>query len=605
MKYSLGSCTIDTDAYEIRRGGEPVPVEPQVFDLLVLLLRNRGRLVTKDEIFERIWNGRIVSDAALSSRVRSMREAIGDDGTAQALIRTVRGRGFRLVGRVTEDVGAAGAAEPPDPVNIPASEAECLLTAIGRPLRDILVEPNGACCAPLDSEPAPAGTGRLRRVIMAGAVMAIGLISTAWYALQPGRGLPFPIAHAALGMPAGPGIAVLHFSNPAGDTALDFFGGAITDEIITELTRYSELRVAARTATSEYVGRDIDVKSVGRRLGAAFLVAGSLRRANDRVRVTAQLLKAADATLVWAETYERDLTPADLFAVQQDIATKTVAAIASISSGVIARDALGQARGKPPRELSAYECTVRANEIMTYSAHSHLAIRTCLEAAVDNEPDYAAAWAMLAWIHTLEYSQSFNTRPDSDPRERALAAARRAIELAPANPMARFAMARAAFLKHDLDLFHAEAARALALNPHEPFLLGNIGSWLSFSGRWDEGVALIRKAIALNPKVYPRWWHAALGKDHYRKGEYRQALAEFKTMNLPNWFWNQVELAYTYGQLGDSENAHKATAKLYELYPGFDLEKAAMEHRKFSFEQSYIDRAVDGLRKAGVPERAM
>ena len=103
MRYSLGACTIDTDAYEIRRGGEPVAVEPQVFDLLVLLLRNRGRLVTKDEIFQRIWNGRSVSDAALSSRVRSMREAIGDSGASQAFIRTVRRRGFRLIGAVAEN----------------------------------------------------------------------------------------------------------------------------------------------------------------------------------------------------------------------------------------------------------------------------------------------------------------------------------------------------------------------------------------------------------------------------------------------------------------------------------------------------------------------
>jgi adenylate cyclase len=170
--------------------------------------------------------------------------------------------------------------------------------------------------------------------------------------------------------------------------------------------------------------------------------------------------------------------------------------------------------------------------------------------------------------------------------------------------MARFAMARASYLARDLDLFYAEAAQALRLNPHEPFLLGNLGNWLSFSGRWDEGVPMIRKAIALNPKVYPRWRHAALGKNYYRMGEFRAALVEFKNMNLPNWWWNQVELAYTYGQLGDVENARAAMAKLFELYPGFDLEKAVIEHQKFSFEQSYIDLAVDGLRKAGVPERS-
>ena len=285
--------------------------------------------------------------------------------------------------------------------------------------------------------------------------------------------------------------------------------------------------------------------------------------------------------------------------------SKVVASIASISGGVIARQRLDQARSKPPRELSAYECTIRTNEIMWlgFTAESHLAIRTCLEAAVESEPDYAAAWAMLAWIHTFEFTQGLNVRPGTDPRELALNAARRAIELAPANSMARFAMARASYLMRDLDVFYAEAERALSLNPHEPFLLGNLGNWLAFSGRWEEGVVLIRKAIALNPKVYPRWWHAALGKEHYRKGEYREALAEFKNMNLPNWWWNQVELAYTYGQLGDTENARAAVAKLLELYPGFDLEKAVLEHEKFSFERSYIDLAVEGLRKAGVPRR--
>jgi len=128
--------------------------------------------------------------------------------------------------------------------------------------------------------------------------------------------------------------------------------------------------------------------------------------------------------------------------------------------------------------------------------------------------------------------------------------ARRAVELAPANPLARFAMARAAFIKDDLHLFYTEASNALSLNPHDPLLLGNLGNWMAFSGRWDEGVALIKKAIALNPKGYPRWWDAAIGKDHYRKGAFREALAEFRTMNLPDWWWNQVELAYTYGQLG-------------------------------------------------------
>ena len=609
MIFTINGCSVDTEAYEIRRNGSLVPVEPQVFDLLVQLLEHRDRVVTKDEIIERIWKGRIVSEAALSTRIKAARQVIGDDGASQACIRTIRCRGFRVVAEVTASAGAVpGAPQPPHG----AIDLRTDAVASPRPSPALDWPEVETAERPTDASPVAANgtaarlTGRGRTAALTALVAVVVLGSAAgWYVLQAGRYSPAAIAPAALGMPTGPGIAVLRFKNPAGDSTLDFLEGALTEEIATQLTRFSELRVTSRALTSEYDRNDIELRDLGRKLGAEFLVQGSLRRSSERVRLTAQLLRATDGTLLWAESYEPDPTPADIFAVQQDISGKVVAAIASISDGVIARHTLDQARGKPPRDLSAYECTVRANEIMPagFSTASHLAIRTCLEAAVANEPDYAAAWAMLAWIHTLEYTQDMNKRPGTDARELALAAARRANELAPANPMARFAMARAAYLSRDLDTLYAEAANALKLNPHEPFLLGNLGNWLAFTGRWDEGVAMIRKAIALNPKVYPRWWHAALGKNHYRKGEFREALVEFKNMNLPNWWWNQVELAYTYGQLGDVENARNAVTKLLELYPGFDLERAVIEHQKFSFEPSYIELAVDGLRKAGVPAK--
>ncbi len=606
MIFTINDCTIDTDAYEVRRRGIPVAAEPQVFDLLVLLLASRDRVVTKDEIIERVWKGRIVSDAALSSRIKAVRQVVGDDGTSQACIRTIRGRGFRVVAPVTQSAGPVDAADRPQGGSeaLPGSHPDRLPMPA-----DAGAHPPGAAEALIDPYafgPNGAAAGRWRSVALAAIVVVVVLGSTAgWYSLQLSRDSALPIA--ALGMPSGPGIAVLRFGNLSGDPSLDFFGEAVTEEISTELTRFSELRVAGRHLASEYDSRDIDARDIGRVLGVEFLLQGSLRRSGERVRVTAQLLKTIDGTLLWGETYERPTTPTDIFAVQEDIASKVVAAIASISVGVIARETLHRTRGKPaPRDLSAYECTLRANEMMMsgFSAASHLAARTCLEAAVENEPEYASAWAILAWVHTLEYSYGYNLR-SGDPRERALAAARRAVELAPANPIARFGMARAAYLMGDLDLFYAEAASALTLNPHEPLLLGNLGNWLAFSGRWEEGVALVKKAIALNSKVYPRWWHAAIAKDHYRKGEYEAALVEFKRMNLPDWWWNQVELAYTYGQIGDKDGAERARTRLVELYPGFDLETAVMEHRKYSFEQSYIDRAIDGLRKAGVPAKSM
>jgi DNA-binding winged helix-turn-helix (wHTH) protein len=114
MIFTINECSIDTDAYELRRNGSLVRVEPQVFDLLVQLLENRDRLVTKDEIIARVWNGRVVSEAALSSRIKAVRQAIGDDGASQAFIRTIRRRGFRVVAEVTQSAGPGDASRPTD-----------------------------------------------------------------------------------------------------------------------------------------------------------------------------------------------------------------------------------------------------------------------------------------------------------------------------------------------------------------------------------------------------------------------------------------------------------------------------------------------------------
>lgn len=414
------------------------------------------------------------------------------------------------------------------------------------------------------------------------------------------------ISATALGMPRGPSIAVLRFAPANAEPEVRFPADAIVEEIATHLTRFAELRVAVRSLTAEPDSGEPDVTVVGRQLGVEFLLKGSVRRSGERLRVSVHLVRTNDGHLLWADTYDRVLTPTDLFAMQDEIAGKVVAAIASLATGVIARETLHQGRGKPPRDLGAYACIVRTNEVMHsgFSAATHLSTRTCLEAAVAKEPDYAAAWAALAWVHTLETAYGYNRRPETDPRALAQAAARPAIDLAPASHMARFAMARTAYIGRDLPRFYHEAAHALRLNPHDPLLLGNLGSWLAFSGRWADGVPLIKKAMALHPTGYPSWWHAALGKDHYRRHAFREALAEFQQMNLPGWWWYQVELAYTYGQLGDQEEARQAVARLLELYPGFTLETVVSEHRTFSFEQSYIDLAVDGLRKAGVPAGA-
>ena len=537
MQFIFGECVIDTESFEVLRAGSPVKVEPQVFDMLVLLAKNHDRVVSKDEIVETIWDGRAVSDAAVNSRIMSARRAVGDDGTEQRCIRTIRSRGYRMVADVE------------------------------------IVAPNGS------RENGP-------------------------HASNAATASKDSTKHAALDMPTGPKIVVFPFDRRARGETAEFFCNAIVDEITAALIRFTELRVSAGIKSAAIHETGTDHTDIGRKSGAAYILEGSLQSAGERSRITARLTGVTDDRVLWSEIYEPRLTAAHLFEVQDDIASNVVAAIASVSGGVIARETIRRASGEAVPSLHAYEASLRALEIMTsgFTPESHLATRQRLEEILAEEPDYSTAWAMLAWTHSVEHTEGHNRRTDSDPRERSLEAARRAIELEFDNPIAHFAMARAAFIKGDIDLFRQEADIALRLNPHEPFLLGCLGNWLAFSGRWEEGTKLASKAIALSPNGYPRWWHASIGKNYYRKGDYAKALAEFKQINLPKWWWNQLELSYTYGQIGDTPKARAAATALQELYPGFNLRTAVEEHQKFNFRPEYIDLAVQGLRKAGILE---
>src|SRR4029450_1128054 len=163
-------------------------------------------------------------------------------------------------------------------------------------------------------------------------------------------------------------------------------------------------------------------------------------------------------------------------------------------------------------------------------------------------------------------------------------------------------MARSPYVLRDLDRFYGEAETAFALNPNDALALGDLGTFIAYTGHWERGVALVKKAMALHPASHPKRWWLASAKDHFRKGEYAEALHYFKRAETPGWWLNPLTCAYTYGHLGDSEAAKKAIADLYCLRPGYTIADAVTYYRKFSFEQSYLDRMIEGLRKAGLPE---
>ena len=327
-----------------------------------------------------------------------------------------------------------------------------------------------------------------------------------------------------------------------------------------------------------------------------------MRRSENDIRVIAQLLDVSDGTHVWAETYDRDLSAGSVFDIQDGITERVVGAIAS-SGGIIASAVVKASEGKAPADLASYECVLRAYDywrVITPDVHRE--VRDCLEHVVEQEPDYAKAWALLGGVTIDEFLYGYNPRPDLEPPlERALSYVQRAVEEDPKSAMAHWQLARAAFYRHDMGVFYTEADRTLELMPNDAFMLAAAGHFLAYSGNWERGLTLMARAIDLNPH-HQTWYHFPDFYDAYRQGHDEAALAAAQRINMPGFFWNHVALAAALGQLRMAEEAATAIKALGETYPGYSIETMVEMHRMWNFEDDVIARMAEGLRKAGLPE---
>jgi TolB-like protein len=518
MIYRFDDFRIDTDRFELRRGDDIRQVEPLVFDLIRYLAANPNRVVTRDEIIEAVWHGRIVSDATVSGCVKSARRALDDSGDDQSRIRTVRGRGFHFLGAVTVDAGAGAA---------------------------------------------PAGAG------------------------DPG-GSVNPVVRAArpIAKPDRPVIAVLPFTNLSAEFD-EYFADGLSEDIITNLTRFRELHVIARSSTFEFKGQSANLPRLVSELGADFVVEGSVRRAAGRVRISAQLIDAISGVHVWAERYDRDME--DIFAVQDEV-TRTVAA----ALGVKVQDAaLQRSMAKNPAELGAYDSVLRARRYTwNLNEAEHAEARDLLENAVAQDPNNADAHALLANVYLAEHRFDHNPRPDSV--DRALAMARKAVELDPQNAYARCWLAIVHFFRHENDRFEEEARRALDLNPNDAEILADIGHFCAFMGQFERGLELSMRARRLNP-LHPGWYHFSSVRYHIAKGDYAEAVADVERCGMPNFYWCFMLKAAALGHLG-LPKAKDALARLDALNPDLDI-RAALD--KWNADPSDLEHILDGLRKAG------
>ena len=539
MRYQFDQFELDADRYELRRGGVPQHIEPLVFDLIAFFAANAGRIVGREEIVERVWRGRAVSDATISSCIKSARRALGDNVEVPGYIRTIRGRGFEFTGTVTPTGHKHSSQEAPDQSGIP--------------VRARLTADVPALSA---ADPAASDTMTRARVV------------------EP---------------PARPVLAVMPFTNLSAEVD-EYFADGLTEDIITNLARFRDLRVIAGASTLQFKGLALQPREICERLKAGYIVQGSVRRAAGRVRISVQLIDGASSMQLWGDRYDREM--GDIFELQDEV-TRTIAA----TLGVTVQDvALQRALKKSSIELDAYDCLLRARRYTwVLSAEMHAEARELLERAVELDPLSADAHALLANVYLGEHR--FEMNPRENPIGRALVHALAATRLDPQNAYARCWLAIVHFFRGENDKFEKEAELALSLNPSDPETLADVGHYLAFMGEFERGTELSRRAQQLNP-LHPSWYHFSFARLHYHQEAYEKVISDVQKIGLPHFYWTHLLDGASKGQLGRPD-ASESLARIFEIKPNFS---ARVELQKWNAAPKDLEHIMEGLRKAGLRE---
>ena len=405
-----------------------------------------------------------------------------------------------------------------------------------------------------------------------------------------------------LALPDRPSIAVLAFTNMSGDPGQEYFSDGITEDITTELSRFSELFVIARNSSFQYKGKSVDVRQVGRELGVRYVLEGSIRRVGDRVRISAQLIDAVTGAHRWGERYDRELK--DVFAVQDEVSRTIVAIlVAHVNKAETERTLL-----KPPATWQSHDCFMRGSDILSarWLWSSNVAdlyeARRLLERSIALDPDYARAYAALSNTHFSAWLQPL----DEDflapaALERAHRLAREAVQLDPNLPIAHATLGRVLAFKGQHGQSIAEFEKAMALNPN--FTDWRFGTALVLAGEPARAIHAIETHMRYDPFDGPGA-SGALGLARYMLKEYSQALPPLRewTSRAPNLMLGHLWLAASLAQLGQLDEARAEAAEALRIDPNYTIDGTQRRLAIYKRPED-AEHLFDGLRKAGLPER--
>ena len=532
-----GEFELDRGAYELRRAGQPLRLARIPMELLLLLLQQPGQLVTREQIAEKVWGKDVFLDVdnGINAVVRRIRQVLEDDSEQPRFIQTVVGRGYRFIATIEEAV--------PSPTFLPAAAAQAPESF----LEPEKIQPSGVTIP-----------SRSRRMIAVSTValvfVIVALIAGRWFARSRG--------HIE-------SIAVLPFVNTSGDPEIEYLSDGITEGIINGLSQLPRMQVLARSTVFHYKGHDADPQRVGRDLAVRAVLAGTLARHGEDVRVQAELIDVSNGSELWGEQYNRKLS--DIAAVQQEVVRDISDKLKLRLSGED-RDRL---RRRTSESWEAYDLYLRGryhwNKFSDESLEKAIGY---FQQAIDKDPNYALAYAGLADA----YHELSSFYPPREVMPKAKAAAMKALELDDSVAEAHAALGwvnwkfdwdwigaekefqRSIELSPNYAIGHgmyalyldsmsrgdegmAQHKRARELDPLSLVINANLGEALCDSHLYDEAIEQYRKTLEIEANFAPV--HEDLGEAYERKGMYREAVAEWQKSLIAG---GNSGIAATFGQ---------------------------------------------------------
>jgi TolB-like protein/DNA-binding winged helix-turn-helix (wHTH) protein/cytochrome c-type biogenesis protein CcmH/NrfG len=440
MRFAFGEYALEPETRTLHQRGERVPIEPKVFDILVYLIENRERVVSVDELLDNLWSGVTVTPVALSRAVQKARQAVGDDGEHQTVLRTEHGHGFRFVAEVSIS---------------PAQEA-------------VTANPT---------------VSRARFAAGAGVTAVLLLVAVAWFLYQPAAESAPPRS-----------VAVLPFANMSQDAAAQPFTNGIYDDILTHLSKIRDLKVIART-TMERLDPSLGIQEIGTKLGVAAVLEGGVQRAGDRIRINVQLNDCETEAHLWSETYDYELTAANIFAIQSEIATSVAGALRATLSPE-EQDRIATA---PTENLAAYQVYLLGRQRLSKLTTAAVAEAVdYFQQAIELDPSYALAYVGLA--DSYVHQASWGGAPVEETLTKARAAAEKALALDDRLGEVYVSLARIKTVEGDLEGAEATYQRALELSPNYAIAYQWYGELLNRRmGRSEDALSISLKAAELDP----------------------------------------------------------------------------------------------------------